>query len=190
MQAIYDLIGSVLIGGIVLMMLLQFNASVMEGAASQTFSTIVQSNITTVGELVEHDFRKIGYRVGAFPDSAISYADSTQIVFRGDIDNNQTLERVSYLFDAKAASAHENPRARVLHRTVTGSGNQGIDLGITRFRLTYYDKNRTLITENPVSSPSRIASITVTMDVESVAPYDGAYQGGNWERTIIPKNLR
>ena len=60
----------------------------------------------------------------------------------------------------------------------------------TRFRLTYYDKNKTLITQNPVSSPSQIASITVTMDVESVAAFDGAYQGGNWERTIIPKNLR
>jgi hypothetical protein len=190
MQAIYDLIGSILIGGIVLTMLLQFNASVMEGAASQTFSTIVQSNITAVGEMVEHDFRKIGYRVGAFPDSAIIYADSTQIVFRGDIDNNKALDRVTYLFNRQVASAHENPRARLLYRTVNGTGSQSIDLGITRFRLTYYDKNKTLITQNPVPSPSRIASITVTMDVESVASYDGAYQGGNWERTIIPKNLR
>lgn len=190
MQAIYDVIGSILIGGIVLLMLLQFNSSVMEGAAVQTFNSVVQSNITAVGELIEYDFRKMGYRVPVLADSSIVYADSLRITFKGDIDNNGTLERVTYAFNPALKSNHQNPKARVLTRTINGTASQNIDLGITRFRMKFYDRNKTLLAASPVPAPSKIAVIEILMDMESTAPYDGKYQGCTWQRTLVPKNLK
>lgn len=190
MQSLYDVLGSMMIGGIILLMLLQFNATVMEGAAAQTFTSIVQSNLTAMADLVEYDFRKIGYLATGVADSAVVYADSNKITFKGDIDDNGTLDVVTYAFDRNKASGHQNPRSRILYRTKSGSPTQDINLGLTRFRLVYYDKNNVLIAANPVPDPSSVRSIRVTMDVESTAPYDTTYQGATWTRTIAPKNIK
>lgn len=190
MQVIYDIIGSIIIGGIILLMLLSFNSSVMEGSAMQTFTTIVQTNMTSVTDLIEYDFRKMGYRVGSIHDSAVVYADSVRILMKGDIDNNGTVERIAYFLDVANKSGHVNPRSRILYRQVNGAPAQRINLGITRFRLAYYDRADQLITDNPVKSPSRIRSIRLAINIESTSPYDAKYAGTTWERTITPKNLK
>ena len=41
MNQIHDLLGSIIIGGIVLLMLVVFNGNVMESAGTQTFRSIV-----------------------------------------------------------------------------------------------------------------------------------------------------
>lgn len=198
MQYLYDVIGSMVIGGIVLLMLLSFNSSVMEGSAVQTFNTIVQSNITTISDMIEYDFRKMGYRVGSVYDSAIVYAGPMQILFRGDIDNDGDVERVAYFIGMDKSKGKPtpvsapvvNPRAMLLFRQVDGVGAQQINLGITRFRLAYYDENNNLLAGDPVPVPSRIRSIRLALDIESTSPYDTVYSGGTWERTISPKNLK
>lgn len=190
MQVIYDIIGSIIIGGIILLMLLSFNSSVMEGSAVQTFNSIVQSNITSVTDLIEYDLRKAGYRVGSIHDSAIVYADSSRILIKGDIDNNGTVERVAYYLDYAGKTGHVNPRARILYRQVNGNPAQAINIGITRFRMAYYDANDVLIAQNPVTSPSRIRAIRLAVNMESTSPYDKTYAGTTWERTITPKNLK
>lgn len=190
MQVIYDIIGSIIIGGIILLMLVSFNSSVMEGAAVQTFTSIVQSNVTSVTDLIEYDFRKMGYRVGSIHDSAIVYADSSKIVMKGDIDNNGTVETVTYYLDLAAKSGHVNPRSRILYRQVNGAGAQRINLGITRFRMAYYNAADSLLVENPVKAPSSIRAIRLAINMESTSPYDKTYAGTTWERTITPKNLK
>jgi len=190
MQTLYDVLGSMIIGGIILLMLLSFNSSLMEGSAVQTFHSIVQSNLTTLSDVVEYDFRKMGYRVGSVYDSAIVQADSASIVMRGDIDNNGTVDKISYSFDVNTKSSHPNPRSRVLYRQVNGGKIESINIGLTRFRLAYYDSAEVLIKENPVKAPSKIRSIRLAMNLESTSPYDTTYSGATWERTIAPKNLR
>lgn len=190
MQVIYDIIGSIIIGGIILLMLVSFNSSVMEGSAIQTFNSIVQSNMTSVTDLIEYDFRKMGYRVGSIIDSGIVYADSSRILMKGDVDNNGTVESIAYYLDVAAKSGHVNPRSRILYRQVNGGAAQTINLGITRFRMAYYNRADSLIAENPVKLPSRIRSIRLAINMESTSPYDTTYAGTTWERTITPKNLK
>src|SRR5690242_4516995 len=97
MNQIHDLLGSIIIGGIVLLMLVAFNGNIMESAGTQTFRTIVQSNLTAVTDIMESDLRKMGFRVaGGVLDSIITYADSTRIRFRGDFDNNGSVDVVDY----------------------------------------------------------------------------------------------
>ncbi len=190
MQVIYDIIGSIIIGGIILLMLLSFNSSVMEGSAVQTFNSIVQSNVTSLTDMIEYDFRKMGYRVGTIHDTGIVYADSVRILMRGDFNNDKVVESLAYYLDVVTNSGHVNPRSRILYRQVNNGVAQKINLGITKFRLTYYDLNDNLIAENPIKLPSTIRAIRLAINIESTSPWDQTYAGGTWERTITPKNLR
>jgi hypothetical protein len=191
MMEIIDVMGSIIIGGIILLMLLSFNSGLMEGSAVQTFHSIVQSNLASLSDIVEYDFRKMGYRVGTVFDSAIVYADKDQIVMKGDIDNDGTVDQVSYTFDTKKKSGHVNPRSRILYRQVNNGPVQSINIGLTRFQLAYYDTLDLLIKKaNPVADTKTIRAIRLEMTLESTSPYDTTYSGATWERTIAPKNLR
>jgi hypothetical protein len=191
MQMVYDILGSMIIGGMILVMVLGFNANIIEGAALQTFKTNVQGNMTTVTNIMEYDFRKMGFQV-AFPqDSSISYADSTRIIFKGDFDNNGATETLQYNYVAGTqAPGAVNPRARVLFRSYNGGPAQSMNIGITRFRFTYYDSVGTTMTGNVIARPSLIKSFKVTINMESKEPYNSQYAGVCWDRIIKPRNLR
>jgi hypothetical protein len=202
-----DLIGSIIIGGVILLMLLVFNGNIMESAGIQTFKTTVQGNLTAVTDIVENDFRKMGYRV-AFPqDSAIVTAESTKIVFQGDIDNNGSVDLFQYTTDTVGVIKTPNPRDIAVRRKVTGPAtpqDARMVLGITKFKLQYYDALDSLIKESPVLLPSKIRSIKITIAIEnkehlldkrkgqrmSNVFQDTTYAAAYWERTIKPKNVR
>ena len=139
MQSLYDVLGSMMIGGIILLMLLQFNATVMEGAAAQTFTSIVQSNLTAMADMVEYDFRKIGYLATGVTDTAVVYADSNKITFKGDIDNNGVVDVVTYAFDRNKASGHPRIRGRILYRTADRRRRTSTSASHAS-NFVYYDK--------------------------------------------------
>ncbi|HTK80769.1 MAG TPA: hypothetical protein VL633_00605 [Bacteroidota bacterium] len=203
MNDLQDIVGSIAVGGMVLLMLVIFNGNVMESAGMQTFKTTVQGNLTTVTNVIETDFRKMGYRLPSSLDSAIVYADSNRIKFKTDIDNNGTVDTVQYYIDTIKASLTPNPRDFVLHRIQNNQG-QSMMIGITRFKLQYFDASDSLLTSNPVTATGRIKSIKLSINMESTDRIldnrrggqlgnpmnDTSYVGAYWERTIKPKNLR
>ena len=182
MQYIQDIIGSIIVGGIIMVMLLKFNANIMEGAATQTFTTTVQKNVTTVTDILEYDFRKMGYHVPV--DSTVVVAETSRIVFKGDFDNDGSTDVLSYYLDTSSPSGHVNPRARILYRKLNTQPAQSINLGITRFRLWYYN-----LKGSPADSTYKIRSVKVVLRAESISPYDTTYSGAYWERIIKPQNL-
>ncbi|MCB0747459.1 MAG: hypothetical protein KDC90_08340, partial [Ignavibacteriae bacterium] len=60
-STLIDILGSSLIGGLILLILLRMNDSTVENSYLNSGEMIVQSNLLAVVELLEHDFRKIGY---------------------------------------------------------------------------------------------------------------------------------
>jgi hypothetical protein len=189
MQVVYDILGSMIIGGMILVMVLGFNANIIEGAGMQTMKTTVQGNMTTLSNVLEYDFRKMGYRVLS-SDSAITYADTTMIVFKGDFDNNGSVDKMSYFLNNAKAPGTTNPRAKVLYREINGSSSSSINVGITRFRFTYYNSLGNQIAGNVVANPKTIRTIKVSVNMETREPYDTSYSGVYWERFIKPNNLR
>ncbi len=204
MTQIQDIIGSIIIGGIILLMLMTFNGNVMESAGLQTFKTTLQGNLTTFSDIVEHDFRKMGYRVAYPQDSAIVYADTTSITFKGDFNDDGTLDSIRYWFDPTPVPGISNPHIGVLLRQFGNGQPQRFYLGMTRFTMRYYDYRDTLLADNPVANPSDIKSIRLFVSIESSERYyDGAgmqvaantntdtsYAGIYWERKISPMNIR
>jgi hypothetical protein len=206
---LYDLLGSIIIGGIVLLMLTAFNGNVMEGAGNQFFKTAVQTNLTNVTNIIENDFRKMGYRVSPTQDSSIIYADSNKITFKGDFNDDGVIDTLQYYIDTVRAYLMPNPRTKVLHRKLNSLPPQDMYIGATTFRLQYYKRNdslmtNSLITATPVAATSKIKSVKLSMSIES--PYhfldnrnderlsnpwnDTTYAGVYWERNMKPVNLR
>ncbi len=193
---IMDLIGSFIIGGIVLVMLVGFNGTIMEDAGAQTIKVMAQTNLTEVTNILDYEFRKMGYRVDSAPDSSILYADSLKIIFAGDLDNNGSVDTVRYRFDP-LTSGYSNPNTHLLYKSINSQPPQLINAGITRMRFWYYDASGAPLVSNPVASPSKIKSVKIAVNVESREPYKETTMpylklnpGVYWERTFKPQNMR
>ncbi len=196
MHTLFDIVISVALGGLLLAMLVMFNGNLVEGGTAQSLKIITQTNFTEVTKDVEFNFRKMGYRVPTANDSAIVIADSNKIKFKGDFNNDGTVDTLTYFLNP-AASGNANTNTHILNSTLNASATQKINIGITKFRLTYYDANETPYTTYPVSTPSKISSIKVSMNLESTVPYKLTSEkyvklnpGVYWERTFKPKNLK
>lgn len=197
MSALFDVVASTFIGAIVLLMILGFNGTIAENAASQSIKMTAQSNLGALEDILEYDFRKIGYMVDATPaDSGIIAAGRTSVTAKGDFNNDGTVDVLRWYIDTTTATGLANTNTRFLHRVVNGL-DQKINLGTTAFSLSYIDKWGTPITADPVPLPSVVHGIRIALNVESNVPFrttTGAYvkynPGVYWERTIVPKNLR
>jgi hypothetical protein len=201
MNAMYDIVCSVVIGGIVLVMLVGFNTNIVQSASVQTIKVMAQTDLTTATSVLENDLKMMGFHVYSKADSAIQYADSNMIKFVGDFQDNGTIDTITYSFNPTAPSGHANKNTRILTRTYTPQGALpgaiSINLGITRFRLWYYNSGDTALMANPVPAPALIKSLKIAMNVESTVPYKETTMpylklnpGAYWERIIKPKNLR
>jgi hypothetical protein len=189
MNSTLDIVASIVVGGIILLMLLGFNGTVINGAAQQTLKGTVQTNLTSVTDLLECDLRKLGYNISALSDTCIAYADTSKVSFYSDLDNSGSVKTVQYWLSTTNDPSKVNPRARILYRKVNNS-QQTITLGITQLRFFYYDSSGQPLTSNPVSRPSKIRSIRMIVTAESGAPYNSSYSGVTWERIFKPKNLK
>ncbi len=194
MSVMLDIIGSVIITGILMATVLQVNVNLSTESYSTLLQLNSQLNAVVLAQIIEHDFYRIGYSQSGAISSAITSADSQNITFKADIDNSGTINTVSYALGTTseaAVAATPNPRDRILRRTVDGGVALGGNLGITSFRLTYYDTLEAIIS-SPSSNLSKIKSIKVQITIESpypVTPGDSTYVGAYWEKLVFPRNL-
>ncbi|MBI5214154.1 MAG: hypothetical protein HY960_00205 [Ignavibacteriae bacterium] len=191
MSTMLDIIGSIIIGGVVMLMVLNVNSNFVTLQGKQALSKVVQSNATAAAELVEHDFRKIGYRC---TDSIkLSLMDSSRITALGDFDDNGSIDSIRYYFDnvTPVYASPANKDIRMLYRVFNNQVPSPINLGFTRFRLWYFDSS-----ESETSVRSNVRSIKVAFQFaspykyETTAQYDTNFYTLYWERIVKPKNLK
>ncbi len=185
-STLIDIIGSTIIGGLLLLILLRMNATAVQNNYNYSGERIVQQNIVEVVSLIEYDFRKIGYCNDwtKIPDEtlAIIKADTSSISFLTDIPTSSdpygdgvvdTLKY--YLGPTSELTATPNPNDRILYRVINNNPAAGSNLGVTQFKLTYFDANGNKIVNMPSNPPFGIASIQVDVAVENPAAYGGDY---------------
>jgi hypothetical protein len=194
MNAIYDVLCSLVISGIVLLMIVTFNGTIAEHAGAQTIRVVTQTNLTTAFDMMEFELRKMGYLVSLGTDSAITYADSDKITFKCDVDHDGSLDVITYSLDT-ASGMNANKNTHILRRTFNGT-TQLINVGITKLKITYYDSSGSPIVTYPVSVPRKIKSFKLSVNGESTVSYIGTDEkylklnpGVYWERTIKPQNI-
>lgn len=190
MSIIIDLLGSSFIGGLILLMILKLNLFANSSGVTSDNELKLQQNAKTLAEIINYDFRKIGYQCDS---TAIAVADSNRIKFYADIDRNNTVDVVEYYAsDSTQSLGTENPRDIVLYRKVNGVAMGGPSLGLTKIKLSYLDQFN--IVTNILAN---IRYIKVELWVESTIkemesnfvnpnhPYLFTY----WEMKINPRNI-
>ncbi|OQY75738.1 MAG: hypothetical protein B6D44_00805 [Ignavibacteriales bacterium UTCHB2] len=194
-STILDIVGSIIIGGILLTIAMRLNDSATAKTYNNSAELSLQENIATIAQTLEIDFRKIGYCAdwNKFPDpsKAIVYADESSIKYLIDLDSDTNMDSILYfLGPTSELLSTPNPRDRMLYRVVNNEVPKSANLGVTQFRLVYFDAlGDTIIT--PITTPGLINSIEINLAVESVAAYDTAYTGAFWRQIrLVARNLR
>jgi len=193
---IIDILGSIIIGGILMTIVWRLSDAATEKTYSNSSELALQQNLATVAQIIEWDFRKIGYCADwnklPDPSKAILKADTSTIKFLTDVDADGVLDSVYYyLGPTSELWATENPRDKILYRVVNKESPAQSNLGITRFYMVYYDalgyKINTPITKNF----GEITSIEINVVVENIAAYNERYSSAYWRQIrMVARNLK
>jgi hypothetical protein len=177
---IFDIITSMVIGGMLLLMALRLNAQAIETNAIYQNNLNLQQGMVALVDIVESDFRKIGYckdwtKISP-PNIAIVYADSVSIKFLTDIpaspDPNEFGDGIVdtiWYYTGSTGSNPNNPREKPLYRVVNGNTATGWNLGVTRFALRYFKALGDTCTF-PITDPKEIYTLEINISLESPAP--------------------
>ena len=184
-----DLVGSYIIGAMVMALVAMLNVFIGTSSNRVTFSNIEQGNLSATTDVINYDFYKIGYRVSG---DAIVQADSNNIKFCSDLNNTGTVDTINYYTgDASQLASTKNPNDRLFYR-VLNNETPLPSTKVTNFKLTYFDSIGTKIPYTDLSTQlnrNRIKCIEVYLKVESQEDVEGVYQGTEWQKKITPKNL-
>lgn len=197
-SSLLDILGSTIIGGLLLMILMRMNASSAQNNYLYSGEQIVQQNIVEVVKLLEYDFRKIGYCSvwSNIPDpaKAIIHADSSSISFLTDQVTSANpygdgvVDTLKYYLSSKTVlSSTPNPNDMLLYRVFNHDAVAGANLGVTQFKLTYFDANGAKITTMPSSPPLGIASVQIDISVENPAAYGNDYSA---DKKVMWRQIR
>ncbi|TYP95661.1 hypothetical protein LX73_0976 [Fodinibius salinus] len=194
---------SFIIAGLLLISILTMNINLSQSSTKLTVRQITNQKTNTVSKILQKDIGNIGYSSSGSISSSIKDAQSDYIKFETDIDNNGSVETIEWTFTSTDASNTQNPDDKVLIRSVDGNQTK-IKSGITRFELTYYDKDRNEISYSAIASllgggqaeRDKIRYIDVSLTVESTEKVGGAnstdseYIKVYWNNQFSPPNLR
>jgi hypothetical protein len=177
-STIFDIITSTVIGGLLLLMALRLNAQAIETNAVYQNNLNLQTGMVALVDIIESDFRKIGYckdftKISP-PNIAIVAADSGSIKFLTDIPANPTdfgdgIVDTLWYHTGPAGGNPNNLKERQLYRIVNGNPSTGWNLGVTRFALRYYDALGDTL-PFPITDPKLIYTLEINISLESPAP--------------------
>ena len=178
-STLIDILGSTLIGGFLMLLLFRLNDATVENNYVYGGEAIAQSNLVEVVQLVEHDFRKIGFCKDweKIPDPSKSILSATQnsIRFITDENNDGNVDTLTYyLGTADELPNTPNPNDKMLYRVRGNQAPQGANLGVTQFDIFYFDAMGNQLTF-PITVPSAIYTMQINIKVEDVYGYDRQY---------------
>lgn len=177
MNQMLDILSSFLIGGILLLALVGLNMQFNNKYSEIKLAEITQTTSSKIGEIIEHDFNKIGY--GNQVDSSIVSISKNSITFKADLDNNGSIERVNYSFISNTDGKFIR---RIINNNVNNSWTQPINV-FEIFGLT--------LTEDTTYNVNQISAILVNLEYAKTDYYpDTLSIGVQWRRKFSPKNLK
>ena len=95
-NVILDIMGSMIIGGILMITLFRVSDRATESTYNKTGDLTIQQNIAAVVRTLEYDFRKIGYCADwtqiPNPSKSIIFAKSDGIKFLTDVDRDGKVD--------------------------------------------------------------------------------------------------
>ncbi len=192
-STLIDILGSTIIGGILLIIVLRLNDTATEKTTNYGGELSLQQNLVTIAQIMEYDFRKMGYCKDwiKFPDptQSIISAKTNSISFFADIEDKGQVDTVTYYIGDLLTST-PNPRDRFFYRKINSQPPAAINLGVTQFFLKYFDAFGDTL-QQPITQPSLINSYEINVQVETVYAYAENYSSAFWKQIrLLARNLR
>ncbi len=198
-----DILGSTIIGGLLLLILIRVNGTAAENTFSYAGEVMVQEGLVEAVSTIEHDFRKMGYCENwqSMPDptNAIIFADSSKISFLTDLPTSigstgdGTIDTLHYYVGSTSElQSTDNLNDRLLYRVINSAVPKSSNIGVTKFRLTYFDSFGDKIPTPIVgASTGSINTMQIDLELQTVYAYDNQYNSVFWRQIrLTAKNLR
>ena len=194
---ILDLAGSILIGGLIMLILFRMNDAAVENVYNNGGELSLQQNLSVTAKVLEDDFRRIGYCTDwtkiPDPSKSILLADSSRIKFLTDVDENGVVDTLYYyLGPTSELTQTPNPRDRFLYRVINSptTSPKAANLGVTQFKLLYFDALGDTL-DFPIAVPSQVYTLEINLTVENVAGYNQKYSSAFWRQIrLVARNLK
>lgn len=191
MSAIIDIVGSSFIAGMVLFLIINLNLFTSQVSISSDNELTMQQNAKTLAEILNYDFRKIGYN---YDGTAILVAEEKRIKFVAGLalaspTGVGTVDTVEYFVKDSLGTSNtdEISLVRVLNNK---NPIAGPSLGLVKLKFSYEDSTGTITTDLAKIKyihtelwikPVNRANNFVTGNKDSVFTY--------WEFKIYPRNI-
>jgi hypothetical protein len=182
-STLLDIIGSAIIGGLLLLVALRLNDKATTNTFQSQENLTAQQNLTSLINNIEFDFRKIGYTANPINvpanDSMIIHGDDHDIKFIAQLYSSGPIDTIEWRLGTDS-NICANPHVKMLYRTVTdqfgNSTTYASNLGVTNFNLIYFGPGGITDTiPTPFNRPTLAKLIEIDLRVEPVAAYDTAY---------------
>jgi hypothetical protein len=175
-----DVAGSVILTGFLLIVIYHTNARMNETEFTSGNDLVVQENLVSLSNIIERDFRRMGYCANQSripdPSKAILSATAHNITFLSDLGDDGNVDTIQYAIGTTSALTFTpNPRDVPLYRIVNNKNRGGFSLGVTKFDFTYYDVDDSTMVL-PITDLMDIHKIQLQMQLESTDPYDTTYE--------------
>lgn len=188
MSTMLDILGSMVIGALVFLMILNFNMFTSQVKQTSDSELRLQGNAAAIAEMLEYDIRKTGFNYGG---TSVITAQPKRFEYFADMDSNGTVERVTYFMgDSTEVTSTENPRDKILYCVINSDTLGKPALGLVDMKFTYRTEKGVI-----TNVPANIKYIEVEIWVQ--APYkvknsnneNYSYPFTYWEMTIFPRNI-
>ena len=198
MNILLDILGSIVTGGMVLLIHFGLISRMNNVSTDLLLSNINANDAVEVTKIIENDVYKIGYR------------DTTQIIFESAqqyavqfkaATNVDSLPKSIYYYTGTTSqmTGTKNPNDKPLFRQIIGQN--AIMVGVVRdFNLTYLDSAGNTLNYAYLTTQvqrNQIQGLTILLKVESSATVlkdeksqtkNDVYPFVEWRKTIYPKN--
>jgi len=195
MNTLLDIFGSIFIAALLMLMIVKLSIFSSNANYYSDNELRLQQNAKTLAEVINSDFRKIGYD---YDSTAIITAQPKRIKFYADMDapgtmGNGTMDVVEYfLGDSTEVISTPNLRDKVLYRVINEVDTLGgPTLGLVDLKFSYFN-SQGIVT----ASLDDIKYIKAEFWIEPYDPVNNFITGNNdstvftyWELTINPRNI-
>ncbi len=188
MNVMLDIIGSVLVIGILTLTIATMNA----GLSTQTYKANntmqLQFEAIQLARIMEFDVYKAGYKVSQ--SKRILTADSTSLKFLANLfDTEKDTNTVQYILSSTGEVYTKSPEYKKLVRKI-GSDTLTINRNIRSLKFQYYTGSDVKLS-TPVTGAwlDSIKSIKIDMTLESFNPLDSTFIAAVYSKWIYPRNL-
>ena len=167
MTALLDIIASILFGGALFGIVMDANDLATETQMVYSGDMLVQQMLSSTAQLIEGEFRNIGFGVPE-REQTIMAADTSTVSFLCDISRDGAIDTVKYSIGPTSELARtDNELDRLLKRQINSEPVQDVG-AVTMFHLRYFSRDGAELA-TPVASDrlQEIYTVEVTMEVQS-----------------------